>query len=747
MSDSKQHRVKGSSTAGNKRPTKRSVSSASTTKRTKPSVQFPDGKPMTRSGTIVSGAARTNNAAHAGGTSAKHSKPTVSKGRSTRSAGARPSAKATPNSSRKLKPARKLSIGERIITSRPVLIAIAIVVVLFVAGGVDAIVNWDKAFGNVTINGVQVGGKTADEMRESLKDEFGQRVSHSQVTIYANEEARQNANKEPEEQELVDEEHYATAEQISAEDAVASIDSWTTDALSLKASIGYDDAVQKALEVGRSDGGLLERLLLIFRPHDVELVVNYDADALDGLASEIDRTTGDPRVDTTVVVEEGTARAVEGHDGTMVDRPWLSNKLSKAMLAEGDEDSFIAETSLAQSRISLDEAQKTADGINRAIAAGAEFAYQGKTWHAQPYLLGDWTAVTIGDHDGTWKLDTSIDSSLAIPAVVKGADATITSEDVKVTFEKSGNDVLVHTSGSGNIPEVAPAIETLNEALYGESGKAWGAESSTDPVKIDIAESDRPETLSFNDAVDLGVISVIGEYTTEFSNLEGTENRNHNIKLAADILNGGIVEANGGKWVFNDRSGDTNEAAGFWSAGSIVNGEYEDSIGGGICQVATTIFNAVFEAGLDVTERHNHTLYIASYPTGRDAAVSYPDLDLGWQNNLKSDVILSLSYTDTSITAQLFSVYTGYSVTSETGNWEEGRKYTTRFEYDDSLGSGLYYVKTTGTDGSQVTVDRTVNDEDGKVIKQDSFASVYAPKDEVYVVGPDVDTSKLTRTV
>lgn len=612
--------------------------------------------------------------------------------------------------------------------------------VIFVAGSVDAIVNWDKAFGNVSINGVSVGGMTADEMNEALKNEFGQRVSHSQVTIYADEEAQNNEAKE-----TTDDEQQAIAEQISAEEAIASVGSWRTDALSLKANIGYDDAIKKALEVGRADGGILERLLLIFRPHDVDLNVNYDKDALETLASEIDRTIGDPRVDTTVVIEEGTAKPVEGHDGTLVDRSWLSDKLSRAMLTEGDQDSFIAEAKTAQSRISLDEAQHVAEGVNHAIASGAEFVYQGQSWFAEPYLLGDWTSISIDEQDGGWKLNASIDPSLAIPAVVKGADATITSDDMLVTYEKSGSDILVHTSGSGNIPEVAPAVATLNDSLYGQEGIAWGANNS-EPVKIEISESDRPETLSFNDAVDLGVITVIGEYTTEFSDLEGTENRNHNIKLAADILNNGIVEANGGKWVFNDRSGDTNEAAGFWSAGSIVNGEYEDSIGGGICQVATTIFNAVYEAGLDVTERHNHTLYIASYPTGRDAAVSYPDLELSWQNNLKSDALLVLSYTDTSVTAKIYSVYTGYSVTSETGNWEEGRKYSTRFEVDDSLGSGLYYIKTTGTDGSQVTVDRTVNDAQGKVIKTDSFASVYAPKDEVYVIGPDVDTSKLVRT-
>ena len=103
-----------------------------------------------------------------------------------------------------------------------------------------------------------------------------------------------------------------------------------------------------------------------------------------------------------------------------------------------------------------------------------------------------------------------------------------------------------------------------------------------------------------------------------------------------------------------------------------MNGVYEDSIGGGICQVATTVFNAVYEAGLPIKERHNHSLYIASYPTGRDAAVDYPGTTLIWENNQNSDVVMKTSYTDDSITVQLYSVHTGYSVETDTGEWEEG---------------------------------------------------------------------------
>ena len=60
----------------------------------------------------------------------------------------------------------------------------------------------------------------------------------------------------------------------------------------------------------------------------------------------------------------------------------------------------------------------------------------------------------------------------------------------------------------------------------------------------------------------------------------------------------------------------------------IINGELQTGLGGGVCQVSTTVFNAAYEAGLEIAQRTNHALYISHYPTGRDATVNYPDLDL-----------------------------------------------------------------------------------------------------------------------
>ena len=708
-------RQRGSVQTGKKRPSAKQMS-------------VPKGRPTAKKATRASASSQQANiSAQRKSVSGSHAAPkrSVSQARTARS----------------FKAPQKTSLLSKVTSSRPAIIAAFVILALVVVGIFDTAANWGKAYGNVTINGINVGGMTAGEMEDMLKNEYATRVSHTQVTLYSSQEAMDEAGRES----IDSSDDESVAEQLSYEDTYEPINSWQVDSLSLKATVPYDEAAKKALAEGRENGGLLGRLNLLFNKHDVELGVKFDEELLENLASQIDASIGDPRVDATVVIEDGVARAVEGHRGTMADRDWLTSTLSRAMIFGDVPSRLVAQAIEEQSRISMEQAEEMATNVNRAIADGVVFSYNGNTWLAGPSVLGDWTNISIAGEKGSWHLEPAITSSAAVPVVVDKVGAAITSDNMVVSFKNDNGAIMVHTEGSANVPEVSAAVNELQSILYGPDGKVWS--NNPQSPTIEITESDRPETLSFDDALNMGIISVIGEFTTEFSDVEGTENRNHNIKLAADILNNGIIESHGGTWSFNDRSGDTNEEAGFWTAGSIVQGEYVDSVGGGICQVATTIFNAVLEAGLEVPERHNHTLYIASYPTGRDAAVDYPsDLDLTWKNGLDSDILLKMSYTDTSLTAQLFSVRTGYHSDYSLGDWQEGAKYTTVYQTDDSLGEGMYYRKTVGEDGSKITMTRSVTDKNGSVILNDAFQSVYEPKDEVYMVGPGVDTSKLKQS-
>ena len=628
-------------------------------------------------------------------------------------------------------------IGKAIISSRVATIIVAVVLVFAVGGIWDTVSNWEKSYGNVTVNGINVGGMTKQEIVEVLDGEYTSKIRDAKVTIYASEEAM-NA----ESSEVEDAERVAQAEEVSVEEADAAVTEWQTNVYDLGGSMPYEEVADKALEAGRH-AGPFGRLGVMLFGSEIPLQVQFDEAKLEDFAATVDKTIGDPRIDATVALENGAAHPVEGKQGVMVDRNDFAKKISDSMLGISGSSSFIAEAVAAPSRTTYEQAQQTSDGINRSIAAGATFTYENDSWTASPEDLASWTKVEVKEADNGYELVASINEDAAIPAVVKGVKANVTSEDVTVSIAKFADEIIVSTSGDGEIPLVAPAVQELGVALYGEDGKTFSDTTASSPGEFAIETSNAPGALTFDEAVDLGILTVIGEYTTEFSNYEGTENRNHNIRTVADILNDTIIEANGGEWSYNDHSGDTTKDPPFASAGSIIGGEHVDSIGGGICQVATTVFNAVFEAGMPVSERHNHTEHMHSYPDGRDAAVSYGELDLRWVNDTPSDIILKMSYTDHSVTARLYSVYTGRTVTSEQGEWIMGETYTTKFEESDWLSAGQYYTDTVGEDGSSITVTRKVTDASGEVLIDESYTSVYQPKKEVIIVGPGTDTEPL----
>ena len=607
-------------------------------------------------------------------------------------------------------------------------VAILVVCALLVVGAFDFAANWGRVYPGVKVGSVDVSGMTQAEAKAAIDDAYNPVLASGNVVVFASDEAKSHAATDAERAEA-----RSTAEQRSVEEGRASKESWETNADDLGASVASDDIAARALRVGREDGGLGARIGALFGGRALDPELSF-GDGLESLASEIDLTIGSSRVDWGVSVSGGTASVTEGHDGNLIDRDEFAGELADALLANGEGDrSCVAYARYAPVRIDEAEASATCGRVNAAISNGACFTCGNDSWTAYPGDVGEWVATDVACQDGAWSLVPSIDAAKAKSAILSSFSGSIGS-DANVAFSVSGDDVVVKTSGTAEVPDAAAAAASLNDALFGE-----GAQPAAETPRIDVDLMALPSELSFDDALDLGVIGRISRYTTEYLDGAGTENRRHNIHLAADFLNNSVAAANGGTWSFNDVAGQCDSERGFLGAGAIVDNSYQDAVGGGICQVATTVFNAVYEAGYPVVSRSNHSLYIASYPKGRDAAVSWPDLDFVWKNDAASDVLVRTSYTDTSITVTLYGVDPGYKVSTRTGDWEQGELHSTKVERDSALPAGTSYVKTAGTDGATIDVFRTVKDKSGNVLREDDFHSVYAPITEVVVAAPDAD--------
>ncbi|MGG3885788.1 VanW family protein [Brevibacillus panacihumi] len=129
----------------------------------------------------------------------------------------------------------------------------------------------------------------------------------------------------------------------------------------------------------------------------------------------------------------------------------------------------------------------------------------------------------------------------------------------------------------------------------------------------------------------------IGRYITYFNS--GNKNRSHNIMLASKAIHNYVLLP-GEIFSFNKVVGKRTPAKGYLQAPVIVRGELSEGIGGGICQVSSTLFNAVDKAGLHILQRYSHSRHVAYVPPGRDATVSWNGPDFVFQNKYAYPILI-----------------------------------------------------------------------------------------------------------
>ena len=175
------------------------------------------------------------------------------------------------------------------------------------------------------------------------------------------------------------------------------------------------------------------------------------------------------------------------------------------------------------------------------------------------------------------------------------------------------------------------------------------AEQSSGRV-AQLALSERQPDRSTAQAQAMGITGTVATYETFYG---GEANRIHNVQLVAHLVDGKLI-APGETFSFNGATGERSAEKGFLEAPVIINGELQTGLGGGVCQVSTTVFNAAYEAGLPIVERTNHALYISHYPLGRDATVNYPDVDLKFSNDTGHWLLLRTFVGPSSLTVGLY---------------------------------------------------------------------------------------------
>jgi vancomycin resistance protein YoaR len=237
---------------------------------------------------------------------------------------------------------------------------------------------------------------------------------------------------------------------------------------------------------------------------------------------------------------------------------------------------------------------------------------------------------------------------------------------------------------------------------------------------------------------------LLGESITSYAG--SIAPRVHNVQLATRLINGATV-APGAVFSFDDRVGDQTTAAGFQVAYGIISGtdgpQTVKADAGGICQIATTLFQAVYWAGLPIVRRYHHLYWIAHYGTppygllGLDATVDFAPVDFQFKNTTSDWIRIDASYDSTHVHMRIIGVDQGWKVTAgqpHVFNVVKTDRTTVR-QPDPTLDPGRELWIETAQDGFDVTVERLVKAKNGDLVDHYVFTNHYEPARNVMVVG------------
>lgn len=243
-------------------------------------------------------------------------------------------------------------------------------------------------------------------------------------------------------------------------------------------------------------------------------------------------------------------------------------------------------------------------------------------------------------------------------------------------------------------------------------------------------------------ATGMGITGVVGSYETVYG---GDPNRIHNVQLVAHLVDGKLI-APGATFSFNGATGERSAAKGFLEAPVIINGEVETGLGGGVCQVSTTVFNAAYEAGLRITDRTNHALYISHYPLGRDATVDYPSIDLKFVNDTQHWLLLRTFVGSYSLTVTLYGTPQHRRIVTDAQPLATVAPPPVQKIPDPTLPAGKTEVADYGVPATSTSVRRRVYAPSGALLSDETWTSSYRSQPEVIRVGKQKPAKTATTT-
>ena len=441
---------------------------------------------------------------------------------------------------------------------------------------------------------------------------------------------------------------------------------------------------------------------------DEQLATTVDRARLEAAVKAAEARLDTPVVQGGVTFPGGKVAAVKPQAGAM---------LSVAKTADEVADRWPTTSDIA-AHVDTVAPTLSAEEVDRAVAEFATPAVSGpvtvkvgaKKFPVAPAAFAPSLSMKA---DPAGKLAPAVDNAKLVAAVRKAASAAgleAKPRDAKITFQ--GSKVVVVPAAAGATLDEKSVVAAFVPALTDPARTATVTTAVVQP-KLTTAEAEKIKPRE-----------VISTFTTYFPY---NPPRTENITIAARTLNGTYVGP-GEQFSLNGTLGQRTAAKGYNPAPVINNGRLTTDYGGGISQLSTTTFNAAFFSGVRIEQYLAHSFYISRYPEGREATISWPDVDQKWTNDTGYGILIQSGVSNGAVTVTFHGtkVWDIEAVKGPRRNVTQPRTIV-----DNKKGC----VTQSPSPGFDVTVTRVFK-KAGKTIKTSQFSTHYIPEDKVTCTNP-----------
>ena len=498
-------------------------------------------------------------------------------------------------------------------------------------------------------------------------------------------------------------------------------------ALASVAAYGREDSafdrLRSATRLARSGGQLSMPLALDFRQ-------------LDRWFDQIDHDLGTPPHNASIEVQGADVVIVPEADGMVVDRDRARAEIAASLQdLEPLNAELPVETKIATVRaVDLEPARTL---LLRAMSHPIQVTNGGGLWTLPATDIAQFLQQdVVPTQGGAPAITLGLDRAKLADWLEARLGQQIETEPVDAKLGWDGQKVVaVDPSVDGVRLDATKLAKEVEGQFFGDGGSI--------PAPLTFVKP----TIDSKNLGALGITTLLG---TGQSNYSGSaDGRAHNVEVGAALLNGTLVPP-WGEFSFNGAIGLIDEEKGFVEA-QVIDGEsIGKDIGGGICQVSTTMFRAAYLAGLPITEWWPHRFRIPFYEydgwePGLDASILQPSddpstwADFKFENPSDSWMLIE-SWTDgVHVVVNIYGADLGYQVESIGPTWgDKSQMLPPKEVVDDKLDPGTVLMTQSGGIGEELSQYRVVRDRDGKLLWERSFYTKYFPRGEIWKVSPDM---------